>query len=1055
MTFVAPLCVSRRIGARASLRTALQCALALAATLLTPRGAIAQELQEVPITGDRLGGFVLPIEPVRSDLRATCVKAWNWRVDDTQRLELVGDVRISIASYDFAAQRAFIWVNRLPSGEGLINQIAIWFPEVDEPTRRAGLGAAGRDLLVTASTRGELAVTATLWEDAQAPQSGELAMAEARVQRHLAQIASGQPFLRTQPRIERPPQPPPPRMEVGGRVEVPPAPRPPSATTIKVPSEGLPIASPTGTVTFFGRTTTVDEAADTIAIEGSVVIDWLNTNPADPQGALQLTADRAVVFLKPGTLAALSNRSGRIDASSVEGIYLEGNVLATDFNYTVRGNRVYYDMQASQAIMVDAVLRTTIRRGLPVTARAAELRQVASDQFVAQQAQVSTSEFFTPHLSIGAERVSVAKRADGQTFVEGSNATFRMSGTPVLWYPSFRGTPGQFPLRSISSGYNSYRGVEVGTRWDLFNLLGVEAPKGLDGELLGDVYSENGVGIGTKLEFAEGPHLGNLDLYGFYDFQNEEQSSAGRTYISDDTFRGIASADYQTMLGSELLLQTQANFISDPAFLSTFRQREFAEHREYETSAFMRWQSNNSVFSILGKYDLDNSVVNSYQLASRPYSVDKLPQIDYARFADELWDWLSWSQEYGANTMQLRLTKGTPESIAAPNLAFFPPTYVAPAPFTQDNLPIANAYSSAGYDQELRGRVWTRQEFAVPFEWEKIKISPFANATAIGYFLEDFDAYSPDADDYRGVVGGGARFSTEFTQVFDGAQNRALDVNRLRWIVQPNAVLWAGYDTSSPTDYPVYDQSIEAISAAAVAQVGLTQRLQTYRGGPGNWRSVDWIYLDVGAVISDHNNTFQRNAAETLQYAQSPLPTFYRWRPEYSQWGSHLYGNATWQLSSTFMLMGSVVALPFDERASGPGASDWLGRGSVGVAMYHTPEVSTFVEYRYVNNFDPTNTYPSDELLNIGMNYRIGNLYQLSLGPQFDLLEGGFRSLSAQLVRIFPDFDFGVGVSYDSIVDEYSFNAKLRIGGPNQRGSWSFSEATPQFPSPWAGLLRP
>ena len=116
-------------------------------------------------------------------------------------------------------------------------------------------------------------------------------------------------------------------------------------------------------MTFFGRTITVDEASDSIAIEGTVRIDWLNSNPANPEGTLQLSADRAVIFLKPGTLAALINRTGPLGAERVEGIYLEGDVLATDFNYTIRGRRIYYDIATNQALMVDAVLRTAIRRG--------------------------------------------------------------------------------------------------------------------------------------------------------------------------------------------------------------------------------------------------------------------------------------------------------------------------------------------------------------------------------------------------------------------------------------------------------------------------------------------------------------------------------------------------------------------------------------------------------------------------------------------------------------------------------------------------------------------
>lgn len=1016
----------------------------------------AQELRNVAITGDRLGGFVLPIEPVESELRISCVKAWSWKVDDTQRLDLFNEVRIQVASYEFSAPRAIIWINRLPSAQGLINQIAIWFPRVDEPTRYAGLGVSGRDLLVTASTRGAVNIRATLWEDSESPPSPERFDAELRLQRYLQSIASGRPTLRTMPQIDRPPTPPPPSLEVGGAVTLPPPAPAPTATSIRVPWDGTPILAPQGTISFFGRTTTADETTDTIAIEGSVVIDWLNANAADPQGSVQLTADRAVVFLLPGTLAAAANRTGPMPAEAVEGVYLEGNVVATDFNYTLRAKRIYYDIRSNQALLVDAVLRTTIRRGIPVVARAAELRQVAADQFVAQRAQVSTSEFFTPHLSVGAERVTVTRQPDVGTVVEGRNATFRLSGTPVLWFPRFSGTAERFPLRSISSGYNQTRGVEVETRWDLFNTLGLDAPPGMDGELVGDVYSSNGVGGGATLQFQQDSQIGNADLYGFYDFGNEEQSSAGRNYISDKTFRGIMSFDYQTMLGSELLLQTQLNYISDPAFLSTFRQRDFAEHREYETSGYLRWQTGNSQFSILGKYDIDNSVVNSYQLASRPYSVDKLPQIDYSRYGDELFDLLSWTQEYSANTMQLRFTKGTPETIAAPNAAFFPPDYVAPAPFTQDNLPIGNAYSSAGYDQDLRARLFTRQELAMPFEWQRIKIVPFASITAIGYFIEGFDNYAAGADKYRALMGGGARLSTEWTRVYDAVQSRALDLNRLRWIIRPYSTLWAGYDTSSANDYPVYDQQVEPISSAAAAQVGVTQRLQTYRGGPGNWRSVDWIVADLGVVISDHNNTYQRDPSNPLKYAQSPLPTFYSWRPEYSQWGSHAYGNVSWQMSSTFQVIGSAVFIDGSTRNWGGagGASSWLGRGSLGVAMYHTPEVSTFVEYRYVNNFDPTGAYPSDELLNIGMSYKIGNLYQLGLGPQFDLREGNFRSLSAQLVRVFPDFDFGVGVSYDSIVDQYSFNAKLKIGGPNQRPVWTFSQATPQFPSPWVGFTR-
>ena len=87
-----------------------------------------QETQTVEIEGDRLSGFVLPMEPIKSDLVLSCRTARRWTVDDTQRLLLSGDVNIDLGSYAFAADSAIIWINRLPSEKGLVNQMAIWFP---------------------------------------------------------------------------------------------------------------------------------------------------------------------------------------------------------------------------------------------------------------------------------------------------------------------------------------------------------------------------------------------------------------------------------------------------------------------------------------------------------------------------------------------------------------------------------------------------------------------------------------------------------------------------------------------------------------------------------------------------------------------------------------------------------------------------------------------------------------------------------------------------------------------------------------------------------------
>ena len=95
--------------------------------------------------------------------------------------------------------------------------------------------------------------------------------------------------------------------------------------------------------------------------------------------------------------------------------------------------------------------------------------------------------------------------------------------------------------------------------------------------------------------------------------------------------------------------------------------------------------------------------------------------------------------------------------------------------------------------------------------------------------------------------------------------------------------------------------------------------------------------------------------------------------------------------------------------------------------MQHSPDTSFFIEYRSINNFDPTNNYINDELLQLGVSYQISKLYTFTLSPQIDLVEHNLRAASATLSRSFPDFNLNAGVNYDSLTDVYSFGISLSI----------------------------
>jgi len=997
-------------------------------------------MQAATITGDRLSGFVFPITPVKSDLILNATRAFRWKVDDTQRLALQGDVRISVGGYGFMTRNAVVWVNRLPTADGLVTQVALWFAEVGEPTRAAGLGVEGKNVLVTCSLRGDVRLSVPVMLD-QAATPDVTAAADDRLAMYLRGIAASVATLATQPRVDSPKPPPetPLAVTTGGATTTIAAALP---TSIAMPTAATPAFKSGDVVTFAGRETSIDEKQDVITVLGGAQVDVMSRDPSLKTGEMRFSAERAVIFMRKGALTNVREGSGQLNAGAVEGIYLEGDVNATDGNYVMRGAQVYYDVATSRAAALQAVLRTYSRAGIPMISRAAEVRQIAKDQFEARDATVSISEFYQPHLSIGANRITITKGppSNPSTLIEAQHVTLNAGSAPIFYWPYVRGNAEHPLIPKVMLGYNTYQGYNLGTRWDLWQLVGWKPPFDMQAELIQDAYTLNGYGLGTK--FIGAP--GDLTLYGFYDLKNQEQSSSGMLYNSTLQWRGMIDGGTTVALDQGSLLQGQLAWVSDGAWVSTFKQNDFANHREYETSGFVKLQSGNSAFDALVKYDVDRFVSNSWMLASRPYSVSKFPEVSYRRYGDSLFgDSVNWTQEYSGNGMNMQLEAGTPQSIAARPLAF---SGVSSA----QNVNIGNAYTAQGYNENTYVRAFTRQEIAMPLQWNVVKIAPFVQGTAIGYGLNDFSTYAnqfqtnangtpstgASGGAFRSIVGIGARMSTEFSENFDNIQSSSLDLNRLRWVVQPNSTVWGGYDTGTNGQYPVFDQDVEGATGAAAAQLGVTQRWQTYRGGPGDWHSVDWIMLDAGVVVNNSEANFQRPldapAASTrglnsLSYYQSPTPQFFSYRPELSQWGNHVYARSTWALSSTLTAYGSTTLLLESRNANANPGMDNFARGSVGVSMQHSPDTSFFCEYRMINNFYNSSLYPNDELLQPGVAYQIGKLYTFSASPQIDLNQGNLRALSASLTRVLPDFNLTASVGYSVLTDEYTFGMSLSI----------------------------
>jgi hypothetical protein len=367
----------------------------------------------------------------------------------------------------------------------------------------------------------------------------------------------------------------------------------------------------------------------------------------------------------------------------------------------------------------------------------------------------------------------------------------------------------------------------------------------------------------------------------------------------------------------------------------------------------------------------------------------------------------------------MQLNDRTPGQMGIPSYAFWG---------VPQDVNLQDAFEAAGYNEDLVGRIHSRQELALPLNGSGWSVVPFANLQAEGYFGDNFALYaSEETENFQFLGGGGVRSSMRIVRTMDSVRSRLLDINRLRHVLEPYANLWAGYNSNENGVRPVYDQQIEGASAASVGQIGLRQQFQTQRGGPGAWESVDVLSVDAGVMISSSEADFQADELPNtpyaqLKYAQSPMPSYYSWRPELSQWGSNVYGSSQWQVSDTFTLNGTGMMLLEDREdiTNGSGFLDNLARGSVGAEMRHSPDLTTYVEYRYIA---PTKS----ELLQMGATYRIGKKYTFTVSPQIDLLAGDLREISAGLVRRFPDFDLNLFGGYDIVSDQTSVSLSMRI----------------------------
>ena len=244
------------------------------------------------------------------------------------------------------------------------------------------------------------------------------------------------------------------------------------------------------------------------------------------------------------------------------------------------------------------------------------------------------------------------------------------------------------------------------------------------------------------------------------------------------------------------------------------------------------------------------------------------------------------------------------------------------------------------------------------------------------------------------------RLSTQFQRVFNGVESRSFDLHRLRHVIEASVTIWYGWTDVEQQHLPVYDESVESLVDGGAVRLGLLNKLQTQRGGPGRWQSVDVLTLRTDLVMTGGGDR-----------RESDTPQFFDYRPEYSQFGDHVYVEGIWQASDTFALLGQAT-WDLDQND--------FARGSFGAEIRHSPVLLTHLEYRYID-------FSDNKLLGAEWEYQVSPKYSLRLRPQWDFNENEFRSLRLWIIRSFPDFDFSLVVNHNAIRDDTTIGARIAV----------------------------
>lgn len=667
----------------------------------------------------------------------------------------------------------------------------------------------------------------------------------------------------------------------------------------------------------------------------------------------------------PATRQVLSAGFGQVE---VEGVYLEGDVLMTSGPHMVRASRLYYDFSQERALMLDAVVRTlVVQRNIPLYIRAAEIRQLSTNQIAAEDALLTTSEFHTPHYHIGAQRVELVNRTPPELGLgigqirAGSytirHGTLNIGNVPVAYWPFLRGTvdTSESAIQSVRLGYSDDFGAEVETRWDLFSLMGLEHQKGVDTSLKLDHFSERGPAVGVDAKYERDRYFGLLRSY-LIDDGGEDSLGRERDQPSQHDLRGRFLLRHRQYLEDDWQLSLEMSFLSDRSFLEEFFESEFDNEKEQETLLYLKKQRENWAFTAL----LQTRVLDFTT------QTERYPDFGYFRLGEPLGDRASWFSENRLGVVRFRDADRT-------------------------FLEWLRFGSTENSGTTIRAD--SRQEVGAPVDVGAIRLVPYVAGRGTVW-----DDSIDDGGLARTMGLYGVRGSMYLSRVYSEARSELFDVHGLRHIVKPTVTAWGSHSNVDSRDVFPFDETVERIDELDGVTLGMRQRWQTKRGPENARRNVDVLtFSSQLGVFNDAPGDDFTNGFTSFS------------RPENSISRNFINQAMIWRVNDrTAVLYESNYDL--NDR-------DW-DILNVSLAVERTPRFNYVLGYRFIDG-------SNSNVLALDTNYRLTEKHTIALREAFDLDQGQTLDFTVALIRRLPRWYTAVSFELDEAEDDVGLSFTL------------------------------